>query len=263
MATIAAGIESCLPGCASIDLRQESVCDAALLIHGYTGYPAELAIVAEALHDAGLRVYAPRLPGHGSGRADFLASGAHDWKRRCFDAYMDLRSAHERVHVVGHSMGGLLALHCGARFDAASLSLLAPALVLRDRLIALAPLVGIVAPIIKRGYAPSPEDSRGERLLLHKAYRQDSLVRQAGQLELLRRATLRLLSGIRAPVLALFADGDDAVDSPRAAARLSAGLAKAKSLTIDTLKDASHIFPFEASTKQLCAARLRDWITHG
>jgi carboxylesterase len=263
MATFEAGIEACLPGCASIDLRQESACDAALLIHGYTGYPAELAFVAAALHEAGLRVYAPRLPGHGSDRADFTATGAHDWKRRCFDAYMDLRSAHRRVHVVGHSMGGLLALHCGARFDAASLSILAPALALRDRLIALTPLLGYVAPIIKRGNAPSPEDSQGERLLLHEAYRQDSLVRQAGQLELLRRATLRLLGAVRAPVLALFADGDAAVDSPRAAARLSAGLSHAKSLTIETLQGASHLFPFEDSTKQLCAARLRDWITHG
>ncbi|HAE21569.1 MAG TPA: hypothetical protein DCG47_04500 [Spirochaetaceae bacterium] len=234
-----------------------------MLIHGYTGYPAELSKVAEALHKAGLQVYAPRLPGHGSSRPDFMATGAHDWKRRCYDAYMDLRAAHERVHVVGHSMGGLLALLCGARFEAASLCLLAPALVLRDRLIALTPLVGIAAPVIKRGYAPSPEDSQGERLLLHKAYRQDSLVRQAGQLELLRREALRALSSVRAPVLALFADGDTAVDSPRAAAKLNAGLVKVKNLTIDTLNDASHLFPFETSTQQACALRLREWITHG
>lgn len=261
--TKAALPEACLRGCASIDLRRDGAGEAALLIHGYTGYPAELGAVAEALHAAGLRVYAPRLPGHGSSRSDFMATGARDWKRRCFDAYMELRSAHERVHIVGHSMGGLLALLCGARFDAASLSLLAPALALRDRLIALTPLVGLIAPVIRRGSAPSAEDGQGERLSLHRAYREDSLVRQAGQLELLRRETLRVLGRVRAPTLALFAEADAAVDSPKAAARLRSGLVTAKSLSIETLNGASHIFPFEASTERACAARLREWISNG
>ncbi len=261
--TKAALPESCLGLCASIDLRRDAAREAALLIHGYTGYPAELGAVAEALHAAGLRVYAPRLPGHGSSRSDFMATGARDWKRRCYDAYMELRSAHGRVHIVGHSMGGLLALLCGARFDAASLSLLAPALALRDRLIAFTPLVGLVAPVIRRGFAPSPEDGQGERLFLHQAYREDSLVRQAGQLELLRRETLRVIGRVRAPTLALFAEADAAVDTRKAAARLASGLVKAKSLSIETLQGASHIFPFEASTEQACAARLREWISNG
>ena len=71
--------------------------EAVLLLHGFTGIPRELSIVGDSLAEAGFACLAPRYPGHGTDRADFLATGAEDWVRRAFDSYLDLRSEYETV----------------------------------------------------------------------------------------------------------------------------------------------------------------------
>ena len=65
----------CTPETASIYRERAGARSAVLLVHGYTGYPGELRSVADALYEAGHSVYAPRLPGHGTTRADFLQTG--------------------------------------------------------------------------------------------------------------------------------------------------------------------------------------------
>ncbi len=42
----------------------------ALLIHGYTGSPPEMRLIGDYLHERGLTVLGPLLPGHGTNVAD-------------------------------------------------------------------------------------------------------------------------------------------------------------------------------------------------
>jgi alpha-beta hydrolase superfamily lysophospholipase len=84
--------------------------EAVLLLHGFTGQPWELSDVGKLLAGSGFAVYAPRYPGHGTRRVDFLATRAEDWARRAIDAYLELRADYRTVHVLGHSMGGLIAI---------------------------------------------------------------------------------------------------------------------------------------------------------
>ena len=100
---------------------------AVLLLHGFTGIPRELSIVGASLVDAGYAVLAPRYPGHGTNRADFMATSAEDWVRRAIDSYLDLRAEYDTVHVLGHSMGGLIATIVAVTFNSPRLVLLAPA----------------------------------------------------------------------------------------------------------------------------------------
>jgi carboxylesterase len=90
--------------------REGSNGEAVLLLHGYNGYVPDLVYCAERLHQKGFTVLIPRLPGHGTNASDFQQSGWKDWLRRSCDSFFDLKSAHRKVHVLGFSMGGMLAL---------------------------------------------------------------------------------------------------------------------------------------------------------
>jgi carboxylesterase len=81
-----------------------------LVVHGFTGSPASVRNVAEALADAGHHVELPRLPGHGTSIDDMLASKWDHWAEAVRRAYDVLAERVDRVVVVGQSMGGTLAL---------------------------------------------------------------------------------------------------------------------------------------------------------
>jgi len=123
-----------LPGALPIRMDPAGAREAVLLLHGFMGYPGELEPLANGLAGAGYAVSVPRLPGHGTGRRDFLLTGAEDWARRAYDAYLELRAEYEIVHVGGHSMGGLLASSIAVSFGLPRLILLAPVFELSIRL---------------------------------------------------------------------------------------------------------------------------------
>lgn len=83
---------------------------AVLLIHGLTGTPAELKLVAKGLARAGYSVYGVQLAGHCGSEADLTATGWKDWLASTLEAFDRIRQEHETVFVGGLSMGALLAL---------------------------------------------------------------------------------------------------------------------------------------------------------
>ncbi|MEP7047831.1 MAG: alpha/beta fold hydrolase [Ilumatobacteraceae bacterium] len=86
----------------------------AVVLHGFTGNPASMRGVAEALADAGFHIEMPRLPGHGSDVADMLPTRWADWAGEADAAYQRLCERAQHVVVVGLSMGGALTLRVGA-----------------------------------------------------------------------------------------------------------------------------------------------------
>lgn len=88
---------------------------ACLLLHGYGGTPFDLERIAGALEAAGFAVRLPCLAGHGEGE-DFAAFRFPDWLAHAEREFAQLAAKHEKVAVVGFSMGGTLALNLAARF---------------------------------------------------------------------------------------------------------------------------------------------------
>ena len=86
-----------------------------LVIHGFTGSPATMRPVADALAGAGLAVAVPRLPGHGTAVEDMVATRFADWAAEVDDAYLALSESCARIAVVGLSMGATLACWLAAR----------------------------------------------------------------------------------------------------------------------------------------------------
>ena len=71
-----------------------------LLIHGFTGSPAELLPLGEFLNRAGFTVLGVRLEGHGTNEVDLSRKTADDWFNSVLDGYALLKSFCEKIALV-------------------------------------------------------------------------------------------------------------------------------------------------------------------
>lgn len=190
---------------------------AVLGLHGYGGYPGELALPATQLHESGFSVFVPRLPGHGTSQKDFDTTTAHDWLLCADEACRQLVSTYEEVFIVGHSMGGLLACILASRYPVSATVLLAPALVLKQRVTRLIPLLSPFLHRIPLAWEPDPEvpffDERdeGDDEYLGREYWSQFNLRKANQLVRLQRLARRSLGAISNPVLTIVGSEDRTV----------------------------------------------------
>lgn len=83
---------------------------AVLLVHGMTGAPAEMRLIARLLNKRGYTVYAPLLAGHGEGEAKFRSSRWLDWQESVDAAAARLKPYADIIHGAGICVGGKLAL---------------------------------------------------------------------------------------------------------------------------------------------------------
>src|SRR3954454_11855825 len=86
-----------------------------LCLHGFTGSPRTMQPVSVALDLAGFDISVPCLPGHGTVVEDMLDTRWSDWSNTAEAAYAAVASTHDRVVVVGLSMGGTLAAWLASR----------------------------------------------------------------------------------------------------------------------------------------------------
>ena len=133
-----------------------------LLIHGFTGVPAELYLLGKSLQDAGFTVLAPRLTGHGGNAKMLEATTSEAWMDAVRDGYAMLKCVTNRIYVVGHSMGGILALILAAEAEVSGVVTLgAPITVAKERGISLLPpreiAKGMFIPKKQRNFVGAPE----------------------------------------------------------------------------------------------------------
>jgi esterase/lipase len=84
---------------------------AALLIHGFMASPAEMRSIGEKLHKQGFHVIGVRLKGHGTSPWDLRDRNWHDWAASVQRGFNILKAMSPKIHLIGFSTGGLLALH--------------------------------------------------------------------------------------------------------------------------------------------------------
>jgi len=88
-----------------------------LLIHGFTGTPFEMRMLAESLAREKYTILAPRLAGHATNVEDITRSHWEDWVASVEDGLNLLRGCTDQQVVMGLSMGGVLALITAARLN--------------------------------------------------------------------------------------------------------------------------------------------------
>lgn len=112
-----------------------------LVIHGFTGSPAEMHPIAKHLHDRGHTVHAPLLAGHGTCPEDMEKTGWRDWVASAEAGYRLLEDMTQTVYVMGLSMGGLLALHLAATRPVQGVVSMCAPIFIKNRAVLLTPLL--------------------------------------------------------------------------------------------------------------------------
>ncbi len=164
-----------------------------LLIHGFTGSPAEMRTMADYLHERGFTVLAVRLPGHGTSVEDLNTMVWQQWYRSAVDAYSLLKDMCAEVFVVGLSMGSLLALRLAAKFPLAKVVVLSTPINIYDKRLPLLPVYRLFKHYV-------PKKRRGHEFEGIYTYDSYPLAALSSFLELINDLKGRL-SKVRQPVL--------------------------------------------------------------
>ncbi|MBE5786444.1 MAG: alpha/beta fold hydrolase [Clostridiales bacterium] len=183
-----------------------------LLIHGFTGSPAHMLPLGEALHKEGFAIQGLLLPGHGTSPRDMGQVGWQDWLQAARLAAREMAGKYGHFSVAGLSMGGVLALLLAQEMDlTACVSIAAPMKTL-NRFRWLAPLGSLFHPMIEK-QADGPRPGMDERYDVgYTAYPTKSV----HDLSVLMGKARQHLSLIHCPLLAVQSRKDETVtpDSP-------------------------------------------------
>ncbi len=105
-----------------------------LLIHGFTGLPAELFLLGDFLNQQNFTVLCMRLAGHATDENNLMRTTRDDWFNSVLDGFFILRGVCDKIFVVGHSMGGLLTLKLAAEQKISKIVTLAAPIFIDDGL---------------------------------------------------------------------------------------------------------------------------------
>ncbi|MFX4261633.1 alpha/beta hydrolase [Pelotomaculum propionicicum] len=89
-----------------------------LLIHGFGGSPIEMMPLGEYLRGKGITVSGVLLEGHGTKPSDLRGRSCEDWIGSAAAGLEKLKSICSHVFLIGFSMGGTIALHLAANYQA-------------------------------------------------------------------------------------------------------------------------------------------------
>ena len=239
-----------------------------LCIHGFTGYPGEMAYPADRLAAAGWDIRAPRLPGHGTDGADFSGTSMTTIARQVRDEWLDLQASYDEVCVLGHSMGGLLALNLARQYPVHRAVVMAPAIGLRAPGQFLLGPVSLVVPRLPYKWKADPRytffDDRDpdDDEYLGGEYWSWSWLKQLSQLQRIMKQTERQLARIRTPFLGLFGENDEVVGSGGQPI-LEKGLGGEFKAVL--LRNSGHYIPYEfnAGVKEAAMDAVIDWFEQG
>jgi len=225
---------------------------AALCLHGLTGTPYEVRSIGEALSAAGIAALGPALPGHNE-TPEHLARVSHgEWVAAAREALARLRATHERVFVIGLSMGGLVSLTLAAeeRVDAAIV--IGVPLRLRQQAVRLVPIAKRFMPFFPKSVGSDIRDAAARAR--HPSYDRMPLA-SIHELLRLQRRVRALLSRIEAPLLV--AHGAlDRTAHPDDAQEILRGVASVEREHL-CLPASGHVVPVDVDAADFVAAALR------
>lgn len=179
-----------------------------LLVHGFTGTPAEMRPLGTYLNQQGYNVLGIRLFGHATQPENMIRARRGDWLADVETGLDILRGTCDKVAAVGLSMGGLLALWAGAHKTVEAVVCLSTPLVMpHGGQIRFARALSLFVPFIPKGKPDwhDPEAAAGH--VTYPVYP----TRTAIEVRDLIRDVRQKLSQIQVPVLVVQARDDKAV----------------------------------------------------
>ena len=174
----------------------------ALLVHGFTGSPWEMAPLALHLATNGITSVAVRLPGHGTSPEDLARRHYEEWVETVSNGQQFSKNEGDHQVAVGLSTGAMVAIaaHLSHQFD--GLVLLSPFLKVRHRL---APFAGLLRHFI---HYQKREITAEENLHYYDRRPMEGV----HQLNRMIKSTKKHLMDIKVPTLVACSKGDKTVD---------------------------------------------------
>ena len=180
-----------------------------LLLHGFSGTPREMWPLGTYLHERGLTVSAPLLPGHGGTLAEINRVNWRDWVAGVESAYVHLKQKTTRWFIAGFSMGSLLTLWMAAHHDdIAGIVLYAPAIRIADWRLNLTPLF---KPFVHSYRNPGESDLHDPEAEKWMGGFERYPIGAAAELCHLRRHVLHDMSRVQTPALVIYSEGDHSI----------------------------------------------------
>lgn len=204
----------------AFDLRPEAGQEsgaAALCLHGLTGTPYEMRPVAEALVRRGVRAVGPIGAGHEGGPRLLAVTPRRAWLAAARRELEALRREHDRVFLVGLSMGGLLSLRLAQTAQVEGLIVIGTPLVLPRFVTQLLPVARRVKRFRTKWGSDIQEPMARARQPGHRSMPLDAVA----ELIALQGEVLRELGGIESPILVAHGSKDRTAH-PRDALRIHA-----------------------------------------
>jgi carboxylesterase len=189
-----------------------------LLLHGFMAAPPEVAWLGQYLAEHHhYTVYVPRLTGHGIDPAMMARLRWQDWYAHALDGYHLLRQQCERVYVIGHSMGALLAILLASAEKPCGAVLAAVPITPPNTLMQYAHLLNLVLPYTQHPSEPelnaaieAEQQQRGDAIVSRVHYPRWSS-RAIYELYLLMHIARETLSTLSIPLMLLGAKQDQTV----------------------------------------------------
>ena len=180
-----------------------------LLVHGFSGAPAEMRPLGSYLQARGLTISAPLLAGHGTNPEDLNRVRWRDWLGSAEQVLRELLATCEQVFIAGLSMGALITIHLAIKYpETAGIALYSPALKAANKLAFLTPLARYV---VRQFPKPAPDDltdpDAADRIWQYPTYP----VGGASELGRLQRYVRSELRDVRAPAIVFFSTRDTSI----------------------------------------------------
>jgi carboxylesterase len=206
-----------------------------LLSHGFTGSPFSMRPFGEHLAELGYGVAVPRLPGHGTSWQELNTTRWQDWYGTVDAEFLRLRKEHDRVFVVGLSMGGCLMLRLAEEHgaDVSGVVLVNPSVSSDDKRLLALPVLHRVVPSL----AAIGNDIKKTGVDEH-AYDRTPL-KALYSLTQLWKATRADLPKVTQPLL-LFRSADDHVVEASSSRRVLEAVSS-RDVTETVLQDSYHV----------------------
>jgi carboxylesterase len=227
---------------------------AALCLHGLTGTPWEVRSLGEALAARGIRARGPALPGHNSTPETLAILDRDTWSSSVRDEYRRLRGEHQRVFLVGVSLGGLLSLSLAANEPVDGLVVVGTPLRLRQPIPFLLPLLKRLMPMLPKRGGSDIRDA--EARARHPGYAVMPL-RSVHELVKLQKTVRAALAEITAPILVAHG-AHDSTASPRDAELIHDSVSS-EIRDIAIFAESAHVVSVDHDGPEL-AARVSDFL---
>ena len=183
----------------------------AVFIHGFMGSPRQFDYLAEAAHAYGCSAASLLLPGHGGTVKEFSKSTMENWQNHVDSEVGRLSHDFDDVLLVGHSMGGLLAINTAAKYTGNVRGLLLIACPFK-----LSIFSGYsIKVLLKQAFSRKSRPIKAAYIAGSSVSPSPSLIwrvsKPTAELKKLISAAKENLSEVRAPVTAIYSTADETV----------------------------------------------------